>query len=561
MPRTTETPTGCLDTRYPWWARLLFTLIAGGLLAWSAYLAFLTVTPCQMPREWDVLRDISIAQSLEDGCYPEDPSLGGEISWYNPLTGGLLALIRSLNGQSLMRIAVVSGPVVNLLAPAGFYLITALLFGHAAALAGLCLFLFGKDGASPSYWTCAYSPWLLAPLYSMGLMFLTLAVYKHALEKKTVGWFMTAGLLLGISFLAHTAPAIVAGSTMLLITVTEIRHAGREENPPIRPRRLLFWFLLALLTAFFVSLPYTGPILWRYQFQVLNPWPSLYASQHVELQNLPGQIKNALSLRNGIALFGLVQLWPHRRKLAVKLVVCWGTVVFALLIQHYAWQALKLEDIILPAIMPGHHAAMHLAAWRTLLFGVGIVAIGTLLGRIFKSLTAFVSVSSCLHQALPGITAGILALASGICLYLNNPYSGRIDFQAPEGTAHYDLYERHVPLYEWIRDHTPPQAVFLCLDENLGIKTVMPAGRKLVNPMLLYFNPYVDRGPATLRQQSILKALDKADKTTLCNEAGIYPMLFLALDEPVDKEPPLSTELYRAGGSVIYEVHTCWKKL
>ena len=216
------------------------------------------------------IADISIAQSLEDGAYPEDPSLSGEVSWYNPLTGMLLASVRSLNGQSLMRIAVMAGPFVNILAPAAFYLLVALLFGHSAALAGLCLFLFGKEGTSPSHWTCAYTPWLLAPVYSTGLLFLTLALFKKALEKKTAGYFIMAGLLLGITFLAHTAPAVIAGATMTLLTIVEMYRAVRRDGLPGEARRLAAC-LFMVVYRFLRLLPYTGPILWRYQFGGIQP--------------------------------------------------------------------------------------------------------------------------------------------------------------------------------------------------------------------------------------------------------------------------------------------------
>ncbi|HOH31884.1 MAG TPA: hypothetical protein PLC40_19560, partial [Candidatus Hydrogenedentes bacterium] len=83
---------------------------------------------------------------------------------------------------------------------------------------------------------------------------------------------------------------------------------------------------------------------------------------------------------------------------------------------------------------------------------------------------------------------------------------------------------------------------------------------KLVNPMLLYFNPYVDRGPKTLRQEAILEALDKGDKDALCEEAKVYPILLLLLEEPVEKAPPFATEIHRAGGSVLFEIHSCLRR-
>jgi len=555
LTESTDAPAGTGYLR-----ALLSTGIAIILLGWSLSRACSTVAPCQMPREWDVLRDISIAQSLEEGRYPEDTSLAGEISWYNPLTGALLAIVRVFNEQSLMRIAVVSGPYINLLAPTAFYLLTALWFGHGAALAGLCLYLFGKDGASPSTWTCAYSPWLLASAYSAGLLFLTLATFKKALEKKTSGFFIAAGLLLGLTFLGHTAPAVIAGGSMVLLTGMESCRMARQMDGRRGVSHLVFLLFLSLTIAFFASLPYTGPILWRYQFHVLNPGPSRYASQNVELQNLPEQIWTIFSMRNLIALFGAAGLCSQWRRLEVRALACWSLTVIVLMVQHYAWQALRLNGIVIPSIVPGHHAVIHLAAVRTVLFGTGIVFAGKWAYRFlaFLALRLKPSCNKCL--GMEPFCTGALVVLAGLCLYLTNPYSRRVDFLPPAGTAHHDLYERHVPMYEWIRDTTPPEATVLCPDETLGIKIVLPSGRKLVNPMLLYFNPYVDRGPKTLRQEAILEALDKGDKDALCEEAKVYPILLLLLEEPVEKAPPFATEIHRAGGSVLFEIHSCLRR-
>ena len=538
--------------------RIAAAVVVGALLAWALVAAFQAVDTCQVSREWDTMRDISIAQALLDGRYPEDPVLRGEISWYNPLTGFVLFVLHHLTGLSLMRLSVIVGPFLNLLAPAGFYLLSAGLFGRGAALAGLFLVLFGKDGALP-LWTCAYSPWLFASVYTLGMLFFTLAAFVKAMQSKQVRFFCAAGVLLGITFLGHTAPAIIGGGTLALVTLMEVLRLWFRERQPREARTLIFHFTVVLLIAFFVSLPYTGPILWRYQFNVLNPWPSLYASQNVEIENLTAQIWQALSVRNGIALIGAVMLARHRHRFEVRVVACWAFVVCALLIQHYLWQVLRVRGIVLAGLVPGHHAGIHLAAVRTLLFGVGVVSLGILFGtgmaRIWRKIFDREFGRLAFHRA----TVSIAVIVCGVGLFLQNPYSERIDFKPPGGTAYYDLYERYLLMYVWIRDNTPPESAFLCPAENLGIQVVMPAARKLVNPMLLYSNPYVDRGKLTLKQDAILKAMEEGNREALCKEAERFPALFLLVEETADKQQPFTTERHRAGGTVLYEVHPCWE--
>ena len=510
-------------------------VIAGLLLGWSLVLGYAVIKDCEVTREWDVMRDISIAQALFDGRYPEDPILLGEISWYNPLTGVILAALSRATGQPLMRLGVTLGPFINLLSPVAFYVFASCIFGRAAALAGLCLMLFGKEGRLP-FWTCAYSPWLLAPMYSLGLFFLLMVVGRKAVEARSAWHFHVAGILLGVTFMGHTAPAVVAGGTILLMVGIEAVRLWLVEHDRTAARRVVLLFVLMLAVAFIISLPYSGPIMWRYQFRVLNPWPSLYASQNVELQNLPEQIRLAFCLRNGIALL-----------------TC------SLLVQHYVWQALRLNDVVMTSIVPGHHAAIQLASVRTVLFGAGVVMLGMRFGRVLQAAGARLSFPA--RLPLPEMGAAAAVLLSGVILYVNNPYHARMDFIPPDRQTYHDLFERQLPMYEWIRDNTPPEAVFLCPDESMGMLVVMPAGRKLVNPMLLYSNPYVDRGVLTMRQEALLRALENNDSAALCEAASPYPHLFLLVDTPDAPPTTLAVEVHRAGGLALYEVDACWRTL
>ncbi len=524
-------------------------LAAGLLLGWALMRAMYALDACQATMEWDVLRDISIAQSIQDGHYPEDPILSGEVSWYNPLTGGILACCARLTGIPLQRLGVILGPFLNLLVPLGFYLLVSHLFGAPAALAGLCLVLFGKEHALP-LWTCAYYPWLLAPAYSLGLLFITLLVFLKAVRRGTPLLHYLAGLLLGLTFLSHTAPALVGGGTMALFMIMTLWRDRRCAEAAKDSRRKLGLFLLLLTVAFFVSLPYTGPILWRYQFRMLNPWPSLYAAQYVELNALPDRLREAISPRNFIALIGLAALVKRRREPEAALVLCWSVVAAAFLVQFYGWQALRLNNIVLPSLVPGHHGAIHLAAVRTVLFSAGLAhgceRIGSLVSspRCFPAIPRGAAIALCLCFA---------ATATGAILYWNNPYPGRIDFSPPERRGFFELHERHLPMYGYIRDQLPPNAVVLCEDESLGLQVVMPAGRKLVCPMLLYSNPYVDRGPLLLAQERLLDALSRKDEDAFCEQAGVYPSLYVLWRNPLPDAPPFAAPIHDAGGLFLYK--------
>ncbi len=564
---------------YPFgkWARgVVFCVIAGALCGWALVLAVNASYPCQWPSEWDTLRDVGMAQSILDGRYPEDPILLGETLWYNPLTGAIIALAHVLSGLPLYRLSIVIGPYVNLLAPVGIVVLLATLFGRVAALAGLCVLLFAKDPQLPFWVQASYSPWLLAPLYSLGLLFLTLTAYYQGLKTGSLRRHLLAGLLLGITFMAHTAPALVAGGTMSLMLLIETSLSWRRKHEPdanttlttqlSRPLlQLPAYFLSLLAVAFIISLPYTWSILLNYRFHVYNPFPSLYAADYVSLEQLPNRLREALNWRNALAIAGVGSLLARRRDAAARFALCWAAVVVLFAVQHYLWQALLARGVVWPSFVPGHHAAIHLSAMRAVLFAAGATALGAAaISGAGAALCAYFgrppSTAATTMMRYGGATAA--AIGAGLALYSANPLSARVDFQAPDAALYHQFHEQGIPMYQWILENTAPDSVFLCEEEVSGMTVVMPAARKIVAPMLLYSNPYVSPEPLFDKQRILFDAIEDGDRATLCDEARHYPSLYLLTREDGvyarhRQVKRLFDKAHSAGGLVVWRMHPC----
>jgi hypothetical protein len=159
------------------------------------------------PRHGSLSRPRTIANDAGRG-----PVAGPILSWrvglVHPLLPGLVAAVSSLTGQPVHVSAARAGAYLNLAAPIAFYLLVFRLVGPACALASLVGFLFVVRG--PTWATPTYSPWLYASVFAQTFFYLTLAAYSGAITLERRWLFVLTGVLLGVTFLTHTAPAILA---------------------------------------------------------------------------------------------------------------------------------------------------------------------------------------------------------------------------------------------------------------------------------------------------------------------------------------------------------------
>ncbi len=362
----------------------------------ACFLAVRATAGLEWPCESDFYRDMGGAQAILDGRFGSDPAYLGEVNWFNPLQPAVFAGLSVLTGLPLHVVYARLGPFVNLLGPLGFYLMAMQMLGRRAALAALGAYLFLGNPAVPSWFQATYSPWAWPMDFAQGFFFLTVAAFARGVMTQHPRWDAIAGVLLGITFLAHTAPTLVFVFMIFLMTL----FSGREERP-----RAIWRLLVVGSVSLLVAAPFLGPLLLTYKMHVLNDAPS----RHAPIGTI-FVLSNLISLRAAVAVLGgaVLLFWRapepaeadapdggkragHRA--AVVTVLCFSSV----LLLTYGLMAQGIENRgyqAPPRVLPTYHFHLYLKAAESLLFGIGLAAVARFVVSRLEGNTGMVKAAS-----------------------------------------------------------------------------------------------------------------------------------------------------------------------
>lgn len=466
----------------------------------------------------DAYRDIALAQIILDGDYPADYLFEGEWLWYNPLTGALVAAAAWLGDVAPPQADVRLGPWLNLAVPLTFFLLVWYLADAWVALAALLSFIFFLAQDRPSYVSAGYSPWLLAPHLSQALFYVALLAWIAHLRNSSWRSALVAGMLLGLTFLGHTAPAVLLGCIML---VTAALDARRTSLPIVATRARLLG--LTLVVAFVVSLPFTISILFRYHLHVVNQKPTEWIWEGAALENLPNILLGLLSLKNAVVAFGLDAFLrgPAPRPLK-EAVLAWLAIALAFLAYSFAAQWTARHGVTLPQINPGYHYVLYLITAGHLFFGVGLVAlVDALIARAGQHVSILPQPTNLLRS---------FCVAALVIVLLAANYR---DFRVWHGFTRdhsvalrrLEQFDDFAP-YRWIADNVAPGTVFLCNDRP-GLYCVAPAGGRVVANDPYFSNLYVPYEPRAEAREILWKALKSRDEATFRKIALEYRVAYV----------------------------------
>ena len=519
-----------------------------------------TVWDLSWPCDVDLYRDIGFAQSIRDGYFLSDPLYLGEKIWYNPLVPGIIALVSAISGLPVHLVATKLGPLINLAAPAGFYVMAACLFGRRTAVASTMAYLFINLGALPSWASATYSPWLFPSNFVQGLFFLGVAAYWRSQKVDSMRWSLATGAILGLTFLGHTAPALILGCIMVLGTLRVLLNTWHEGPLHAERHRAVLKMAAGLGVALLVSLPYAWSILFHYGLVVINEEPSswlwgkiaVFGAAEFAAQNL-----SPLSLLPTLGLLWVIM--ARGRPVERRILLYWLVLAGLLFAYTYVWQLLKVVGVLVPRIVPGHHFLIYVKALEVLLFGHGLV----LLIRYLLQLTRYlVPRVDRLVTAVEGrerrIRGALLALAVVLGLGAAYPmYLHREDFQI-------ELYKakRLAPdpgamqTYNWIQDSTRPTDVFLASDHHT-LHLLSSAGRKVVSTIAYFSNPFVDWKTRHKDRHHLFSSVENGDLKTFRRLVAKYAVSYMLVDPSQSVNPGLQAMLKQAfngGGVIIYRV-------
>ena len=409
---------------------------------------------------WDHFRDIAQAQTVRDGAPLSDQYYQGEWAWYNPLLPWVLALGSAATSTSVEVFHVRAGPWLNLLGPVMLYLLGIQLVGRGAAFVGLAIYLFFGIGDGPGWAYATYSPWLYSNNFAEGLFFAAALALVATADRPALLRAVGCGVLMGLTFLAHTAPALI------LVILACATFAMR-------------WRMLLAIgaAAFAVASPFLYSIGIQYGFGVVNPTPLGWVWEDLPtIGALPLFLKeNALLVGLGALGAALTSSWMLR---------LWLAAAGALLIV-----ALVVPSPMLPAF--------HFWKWST---AVLVLLAGAALAWLCTTVAARVG----MRPARAAFIAAGLMLIAVVGFW--PAYVGRADF-SPETAAR---SREEVSAAAFLREVTQPEDVVL--GNHYAVRVIIGiAGRKTLAPDPYLANPYVPFAPRSEARDRMMEALQTGD--------------------------------------------------
>ena len=455
----------------------------------------------------DHFRDIAHAQTIRDGGLWRDPFYLDETTWYNPLVPSIVATISYLADAPVSVTYTRAGAYLNLFAPLMLYLLASVLLDRRSALAAVCCFLFVR--AEPSWAVPTYSPWIFPSSVAQGLFYLTLAAYTRAFRARTYGAHLTVGILLGLTFLGHTAPAILLGVIITAGTVYQMLPARTHGFDRRFARQTVVCFAIVVTSALVVSAPFLVSIVGHYRLSLQNRVPTIWLDPSIELANWRAFMAANLSpsLLNAFFALGLIRIVAARRRVEAMVIMVWLTTALGLfLYSAYGWQIMQARGVQIPTLLPAHHFLFYFRGAQTVLFGYGVAVLPGMLASGVRLLRTLPPLSHAEVRTRVETTV-FAVLVVGIVIGYYPAFAERDDFVGLRDQA-LDMYATpdSVNLFRWIRAYTVATDVFLAPD-NVGLAIVGSAGRKLVAVDPFFSNPYVDWGARDAARRAMWESL------------------------------------------------------
>ena len=502
----------------------LLLCLAVGFTAWGK------MHDLTWPCENDLYRDLGAAQSILDGQGGIDPSYLGERRWYNPLLPALVAFASRVWHTPLHEAYTRFGTGLNLLAPLAFYGMVRVLFNRGVALASLLSFLFFGPLHWPSWLHATYSPWLWPCNFAQGLFYLAILAWVWAVRSRKLMLAPLVGAAIGLTLLAHAAPAFLLVGVLAVAFVAEFLPSGATFA---RRTALLAFFALLGMTTLIVGWPFIGEWLGRPR-SVQNPAPLTWVAGELTLQSWRQPVARLIGWRGGLAFVGgatLIATWRIGNQVCrhtARAILAWSLVASLGLGYGYAAQLLTL-----PPFLPSWHFFFYLQALQSVLFGVGVAAlVGLLLdGRLEALVTVLGERPNERHLQHLALAA---ALLSAFVLKKHSRYAERADLVDNRKASLGYAADPATKTYDWLLRHTVPSDVVLA-EGNALFYGVQPAGRKLVALPDLFSNPFVALKPRADDSARLFADLESGHESDFRALARKYEVHFvvLAAEKPV----------------------------
>jgi hypothetical protein len=472
-------------------------------------------------------RELAAAQTLLDEGYGPDSTYRDAKLWYNPLSGAMIAATsRTLDVPARVVVPRI-GVYVNLLAPLCFFLMVALLVDKWAAVAGTAAFLFLGSPRFEDFEAATYSGWLLPNSFAQALAYLSIIVSARAGAVSSArAWSVLFGSLLGLTFLGHTAPALMLGLMLVGLIGCEALRTHAWSDSAIR-------LGIALGTAFLVSLPFVWPIVADYQLRTINPGPALAPYHRLDGNELMALVRDLGTLPVIVGLAGWVAFVRTRaHQWNTRVLLAWAGAVLTCLAYNYIRLAARKLGIALPSVVPAFHFLFYFHACLWIGFGMALALAGQWVRHRLDG-----------RERSGPIVAGLVTVTlTGVVVLTYFPsYLSRDQFLPRRAEAMMFHSALSVPTWAWIREHTKSSDVFLSTDD-MSLFVVAPAGRKVVATNRYFSSPYLDWSRRSRDRDRMFELLAGGHRREFESLARQYDVSYVIVN---DHPPP---EIVRAAG-------------
>jgi hypothetical protein len=452
------------------------------------------------PFDLNHFRDIGIAQTIQEGGWGgwrEDPFYAGEVAWDNPLIPAIVAIVATIAQTPIPETFTRTGAYINLLPAILFFLCARRLIGQAAALPALVAWLFMPH--SPPAWGAAmYTPWLFPGTAAHALFYGGILAWLRALEQPSLSRLSIAGAILGVTLLAHTAPALVLTGMIVATALLTPARLSPLAAQGIAGRAKAIAVPGAIAAV--IASPFLLPLALRYGFHVMNRLPGSWVDERVTFENLGLRLMKPSTWPTSLlTIIGVIDLLRRNAVTLPKLIMMsWGVITLALFIISTLGQSSEL----LPVVVSAFHFYFLLRALVCLAFGAGFMVMSGTLARWWSRQAAASEVTA------TGVAMVVTLL---LCAALYPDYLDREAFttarrRAIEWQSSDDRRAR-----EWIRGNTSISTVFAAWDDD-ALRIVGAAGRKVICMDPYFSNPYVDRAPRAAARDALFAALAAGDR-------------------------------------------------
>jgi hypothetical protein len=451
----------------------------------------------EVPTDPDTVRDLGFIQGFLDGNWFTDPATDGAWRWYPPLWHALAALVVGGLRLPLFATWLHAGAFLNLLAPLSFYFMNRRLIGAWPAATATMVFVLFDSVVMPGDATAGYTPWTLTPALAWPLFFGSVWLIAERIPRLHPGDAALIGLALGLTFLAHTVPAV-------LLSGIAAAAALATHGPGWRTLR---WLGIVAAVECLVGAPFVLPLLLAYRLHIVNLGPGAWV--HPVLTDISTLLPNGIG---GLALGWLLarHAWTRLAPATTAILGAWIALCLGFLGRHYVCSLTGHTGGACGVfVVAAHHYHVYLqAAWASLA-GLALVELWVL-GR---------------RQDL--IPLAVLATLAGVGGFLTKPEDAEL---RRLGSARPELIlDRSA--YDWIIAETNPADLFVTElppdGANMGpaAATVMAAGRRLVAPPAFHSNPYVAWAPMNARR--LLALSPGGGRCALLRQAGGHAAFLL----------------------------------